>query len=178
MKRLLVLCLFAFSVAFGQTADGEQLVTVKKKFVSQAGVSESVAAQNTASVSSYIGLGKEVGTAVKEGLTALTDEADRFSKTKPGEFVMMIIAFKVIGKPLMGFVVGMFLLIIGLPLWWITYRKNCFDTKYMSREVVDKEGKVTRDYQIKDRNASDGEHFLYYLFLLVWVGVCAIIMFA
>src|SRR3990167_10096299 len=45
----------------------------------------------------WVGLGKEVGEAFNGALSALTNQADKASKTNIGQFAMFIVAFKVLG---------------------------------------------------------------------------------
>ena len=69
----------------------------------------------------WAGIGKEVGIAVNEGLSAVTDQAQKFSETRPGKLTMVIIAWKVIGKDFTGLVLGIPMLILWtcLLIWII-----------------------------------------------------------
>lgn len=59
----------------------------------------------------WVGVGGEVGTAVREGLNAVVDVADKFGKTDVGRFTMILVAWKVIGKDIMRIVLGFFSLL-------------------------------------------------------------------
>lgn len=54
----------------------------------------------------WVGVGGEIGTAVKEGLTAVVDVSDKFTKTDVGKFTLIMIAWKVMGEDVVGLVVG------------------------------------------------------------------------
>lgn len=71
----------------------------------------------------WVGVGGEVGTAVKEGLTAVVDVADKFGKTDVGKFTMYMVAWKVIGKDIVGIVLGLlFFTVFTSVLIWIAKR--------------------------------------------------------
>lgn len=63
---------------------------------------------NIQNYGSWVGVGKEVGTAVKEGLLAVVDVSDKFGNTKIGTFTMYMVAWKVIGKDLVRIFLGIF----------------------------------------------------------------------
>lgn len=46
----------------------------------------------------WVGIGKELGVAVNESLSALTIQADKLSKTDVGKFTMFMVAYKVLGN--------------------------------------------------------------------------------
>lgn len=72
----------------------------------------------------YVGLGKEVGMAMNEGLSALTDNAEKFASTKPGQFTMFIIAYKVLGKDLIQAVFGIIFFLVGTAIFIWMWRRN------------------------------------------------------
>jgi hypothetical protein len=55
----------------------------------------------------WVGVGGEVGTAVKEGLTAVVDVADKFGKTDVGRFTLVMVAWKVIGRDIVKIILGL-----------------------------------------------------------------------
>ena len=67
----------------------------------------------------WVGVGGEIGNAVKEGLTAVVDVADKFGKTDVGKFTLVMVAWKVMGKELVGIVLGLlfFFLFTFLLIW-------------------------------------------------------------
>lgn len=74
----------------------------------------------------WVGIGKEIGTAVNEGLSALTKNADDLSKTDVGKFTMIMIAWKVMGWQLVHLIFGTVFFICGLIIfmwsWLLTGR--------------------------------------------------------
>ncbi len=70
-------------------------------------------------------MGKAIGIATREGLSAVSDETAKFADTTPGRFTMAMIAWKVAGEDLKHFVRGV---IVGIPflifwlslyVWWL-----------------------------------------------------------
>lgn len=75
--------------------------------------------------SEWAGVGKEIGVAVKEGLTAVKDVAVDFSKTDVGTFTMVLIAWRFIGDDLVSAIVGLIVFFIGVIMIFWSYRKMC-----------------------------------------------------
>lgn len=80
----------------------------------------------------WVGVGGEVGVAVREGMMAIIDVADKFAGTDIGKYTMVLIAWKVIGDDLS--VIGFKLL--GILIWlsimvmiWKMYKRLCFERK-------------------------------------------------
>ena len=59
----------------------------------------------------WVGVGNEVGVAIREGLMAVVDVSERFGETKVGEFTMMLIAWKIMGRELVAVILGILILI-------------------------------------------------------------------
>ena len=73
----------------------------------------------------WIGVGGEIGTAVKDGLNAVVDVADKFGSTNVGKFTMTMIAWKVIGKDIVKIILG---LIFFITYTWVliySYKRTC-----------------------------------------------------
>lgn len=73
-------------------------------------------------------IGRAIGIATREGLSAVTDETAKFAKTTPGQFTMVMIAWKIMGPDIMSFIRSMKGYIVGIPLlmfwlgffaWWM-----------------------------------------------------------
>lgn len=58
--------------------------------------------------------GKTIGVAIREGLSAVVDEADHFSNTNVGQFTMYLIAFKVFGEQVLKLAVVIMFWLISL----------------------------------------------------------------
>ncbi len=115
-----ILVLLAAAMAFPQGAnDLDTLVTVPKRYVS----AEGLAHQAPAEFNQWIGIGKEIGIATKEGLDAVVDTTNKFGATRVGTFVMVMIAWKIIGGDALRIGLGIPFLIIGLGVWFHLYKR-------------------------------------------------------
>ncbi len=144
MKKLCALFLLLFlitSPVFAQqTNDGDTVVSVPKKYVSAEGLTH----QSTVPVpvSEWVGIGKEIGVATREGLNAVVDTAEKFGSTKVGTFVMVMIAWKIMAKEVLGVVLGIPLLIAGVCVWFWTAKRLFFGYRVLAK----KEGR-TKTYE-------------------------------
>jgi hypothetical protein len=130
---LLLLTVVAFSQDKTSTDDGDKIVAVPKKYVSSEGLNHIQSEDISAQVGKWTGVGKEVGTAVKDGLDAVVVEAEKFGTTKVGNFVMIMIAWKIMGRDLIGIVFGIPLLLLGIWLWIYIARRVFFGYKILDR---------------------------------------------
>jgi hypothetical protein len=66
-------------------------------------------------------LSREIGTAVNDALTSLTNRSEQIAKTDAGKFTLTMIAYKVMGKALIRLLFGLPILILVFFLfakWW------------------------------------------------------------
>jgi hypothetical protein len=80
----------------------------------------------------WVGVGGEIGTAVKEGLSAVVDVADKFGKTDVGRFTMILIAWKVVGKDVVGIVLGLIFFITLTIIIVKVYKRVCMPRKVLT----------------------------------------------
>lgn len=79
----------------------------------------------------WIGVGNEVGTAMREGLLAVKDVAVEFADEDVGKYTMILIAWKVMGKDVMRIVIG---IIVGCFIFCLIYRsfkRSCLPRKQL-----------------------------------------------
>jgi hypothetical protein len=102
----------------------------------------------------WVGVGGEVGTAVKEGLSAVVDVADKFGKTDVGKFTMVMIAWKVIGQDVVRIFLGLLFFITFTTVLIYIVRKALMS----SRKIVENPGflRYPKKYEII-RPAIEGE---------------------
>lgn len=120
--------------------DADKLITVRAKYVSPEGMQH----QESASVSQWVGVGREIGVATKEGLSAVVDEANRFGATKVGNFVLVMVAWKIIGKQLLAVILGVPILVAGAGVWVWSLRRFFVGSRFVSKT----DGK-TKEWQIR-----------------------------
>lgn len=133
--------------------------------------------------SKFKGVGKEVGTTMREGLSALSSGVNDFAKTDAGKYTAFVIAWKIMFKDLMsvsgviikvtvGFLV--FITFFIATVW--SYRRTCIPIKVLKSEKKDlyENGKVktvTKDYTTinndQDRDSQQGRQVLHAIFLII-----------
>jgi hypothetical protein len=175
MERLLVAVLILAPFMSAQEADGDKLVTVPRRYVSSEGLTH----QAPAGVSSWVGIGKEIGEATKEGLAAVVDQAERFGTTRVGFFVMAMVAWKIIGHDILAVVLGVPIWIAGVCLWIWSMRRFFF-----GRSVVAKEDRAakTKEYKVEKYAFDSGDSrnacgIFHGLFLAAWCVVWLFLIF-
>jgi hypothetical protein len=116
----------------------------------------------------WVGVGGEIGTAVKEGLTAVVDVADKFGKTDVGHFTMVMIAWKVVGRDVVKIVLGLFFFIVLTLVIIKVYRRVV-----IARSVlVENPGflKYPKKYEVvKSELDSEGTVWMTVILLLVFL---------
>lgn len=125
MKLLTVLFmgfLLFTGLSFAATTD-DDLVTVQKKFVSADGLSKAKDAASASTVSNWAGVGKEIGEATRDALNSVVDVSDKFSKTDVGKFVLVMVAYKVIGQKIIAVVLGIPVFLFGIGVWIFVFRR-------------------------------------------------------
>ena len=107
--------------------------------------------------SQWVGLGKEIGSAFNEGLSALTDHADKFSRTRVGTFAMVLIAYKVMGRDFIHYIFGiLFFIIISILLYFATRKHHIpyrIRTKGNWIDVI----KGTAEYKVIELHSDEKE---------------------
>ena len=117
-------------------------------------------------VSEWVGLGKEVGTAVDASLGAISNRTNEFAQTPVGKLTVAVVIFKVIGDTAVHLLAGAAEVVILLPLWVWSYRR--FLPKPTIKETFSESGKrLTITKTPPDRTTSDQDNWLtaHYFFL-------------
>lgn len=118
---IFVALMFVALPAIAQTDDGDKIVSVPKRYVSSEGLNHQATAVDTAS--RWVGIGREIGQATREGLDAVVNTAEKFGSTKVGTFVLFMIFWKIAAKDVLGIVLGIPLLLGGIAIWiWLIKR--------------------------------------------------------
>ncbi len=79
----------------------------------------------------WVGVGGEVGEAVKQGLEAVVDVSDKFGKTDVGKFTMVLVAWKVMGQDVIRIFLG--LVFLGMFTWLLIYsfKRTCIERRVL-----------------------------------------------
>lgn len=86
----------------------------------------------------WVEFGAHVGGAMREGLSALTDEANKFAGTDAGRFTMIVIAWKVMGDDAMTLLERFTHIAFGVPAFivWTTFYIWFFRRKFAPHRVL------------------------------------------
>jgi len=119
----------------------------------------------------WVGVGGEVGNAVKEGLTAVVDVADKFGKTDVGRFTMVMIAWKVVGKDVVRIILGLLFFTVLTIIIIKVYRRVVIARKVL----VENPGfwKYPKKYEVV-KSELDGEETLWMTVILLVVFLLGI----
>ena len=150
MKKLFLILI---TMVLGCFTVNAQLDTAIYNKLSDAAKHEIMAAQQTKNIETQMqsytkvaSYGKEVGIAIREGLTAIKDVTVDLSKTDVGKTTMWLIVWKVAGRDMVRLGFGIFLALISLILVTRSYfrtfkRKICIESaglfKAKKYELVD-----------------------------------------
>lgn len=134
------------------------------------------------SVDKYAQMGKALGTAVNEGLGAVTKNVEQFSQTSAGKWLMVIISWKVMGQDAVGlmekavqFCIGGPLLVVGIIAFIWMIRRNCIQRPIKS---IERKGIFAKTITFADRDPVHVDLiWAYGLCFAIFVGICSLIMF-
>ena len=175
MKTILFLIVFFTCAIFAQT---DETITVKKKDLPPDLVKSLETKEQLKDYAEYVGIGKEIGTALNEGLKAVVDQAEHFGTTNVGMFTMVMIAWSIIGNDIIQIMIGIPIYFIGLFSLFRYYRLNYSE----HRVVTSKSGFflwAKKEYKIiAPTRDVDAASIILFLFTLVWTGICMAIIFA
>ena len=109
---VMIMVIINVSTVFAQTQTSEKII-VDTKDLPPGVVEQLKTKQQIERLGKFAGVGKEIGEAVNSSLEAITDNADKFAKTRVGVFTMVLVAYKIIGKDLIQFLIGVPFFVVG-----------------------------------------------------------------
>lgn len=178
MKKLLLLMMMATAALSAEETKPPEndLVTVPRRYVSSEGLTK---AATGSAISPYLGMGREIGEAVKGGLESVVDVSNRFADTPVGKFTLFMVAWKIIGRSLLGLVVGLPLYLLGLYIWVSFARRIYFGRWVWIRNSEGKKVQVREDpVKFGSGDAKIGLVILMVALLIVWtLGMFAAVIF-
>lgn len=140
MKIAVFLMLFLSASTLCLAQENEKMVAVPES--SLTAQQKALAVVNDARP--WVGLGKEIGEATNGALSAITTQADSFSKTGVGKFVMFMVAWKVLGNELVRVGIGVPMYLLLVIIWCYSFYKNCITRSVLTKVLPDK----TKEYEI------------------------------
>lgn len=133
----------------------------------------------------WAGVGKEVGIAINEGLTAVVDVADKFGKTNVGQITIGLIVWKVIGKDIVRLIIGLIILFVLLSVIIHSYYRTIISPIRTKKILKSKKGwwfLSKKEFQYEKVDISweypNAAGALHLILVLVVIGISSLIMFA
>lgn len=136
MKALIASVILVVGLGAQTPNPSEPMVTVPKSWVQPERQT-----QAPAQISQYVGIGKEIGEAVKNGLENVVEVSNKFANTPVGQFTMFMIAWKILGKELLHLVIGIPVYIVLMSLW-VHFARRLFFGRWVKRYVDGKKQHV------------------------------------
>ena len=175
---LLILCLITLQ-GIGQTDQPEKIVvnvtdlTPDQVAKVKAQNELDQTSQKMQTLGKWAGYGKEVGVAIKEGLNAVVDVADKFGSTDVGKFTMYMIAWKIMGREAVAILLGSFILIIVTIVIFISFRRM------YPRKILMKGNRLLfwqdKEYKIIEPRTFEGMELVKILHIFILIGAYGII---
>ena len=125
MRYLLLILFFVPAIAQNTQPDPNELITVPRHILTKQQINQAEINAQISAAGKYAGLGKEIGFAVSESLSSVTNETAKFSETGIGKVTMGIVVWKILGKDIVGIIIGLPLIFFSLIIITISYFKNC-----------------------------------------------------
>lgn len=123
------------------------------------------------SASKIANLSLEVGTAVNDALSSLTNRTEQIAKTNAGKMTLYMIAYKIMGKSLVRLVVGIPILLLFIFLfiaWW---------SKVGVPQIIPKKTNTAGEFTTELKYANIGEQLLWACIFLIaiWIIIAVIV---
>ena len=185
MKKVSLILIALFIHSIGISAQEVKTVTIPMSQLTQQQLAELEQEELEKKLQQYgnwVGVGGEIGTAVREGLIAVVDVADKAGNTDVGKFTMYLIAWKVVGKDIIRLFLG-FIIAIIITIFIFKSAKKSFNVQ---RVLKSDPGlfKYPKEYEIINPiESNDDWHsavwykFFYTLILIGGYGIVYAIMF-
>ncbi len=175
--KLIVSVLIVFPAFAQNPEDGDKLVLVPQKYLSQDALAHKADA-SLEGASRWVGFGKEIGQAMNEGLGAVVTQTDKFGATRVGTFVMVMVAWKVIGHELLAVVLGIPIMIAGVGLWVWSFRRFFWPIRTLAKQDGKAKEWTASLYEFESREAKTACGFAHLATILAWLVLWVVIIFA
>jgi hypothetical protein len=150
LKAFAIIAIILCAVSAVAQQQSDDTVTIPKSSLTDQQKADLAAKQLTdkqAMFGKWVGIGDEVGKAINSGLAAVTKQTNDFAQTPVGKWTVFVIVFKVVGEKIIQYLLGIVMILIGVPTWVWSYRKY-LPKRYLTRVNYDKDtGKlVSKEY--------------------------------
>lgn len=166
MKILIVGLMLAMGLGAQTPNPGDQMVTVPKNWVQ---TERQAQLQSTEQSSPYLGIGKEIGDAVKGSLESVVEVSNKFADTPVGKFTLFILAWKLIGREMLGVLLGLPLYLAGIALWvWFARRFYFGRWIKVRNEQGKKEDRFEQPMPFRSNDAKTVASLIMVIILIAW----------
>lgn len=143
------------------------VIELKKKCVDMQNVAPTV---NVNSLSEYAELGQKYGIALSEVAKSIGTTVNDLAKTPVGVFMLVMVAWKVMGNDLIGIVGGFIWFTVMLPLWIYMFHRVVLSTRRVVETKSPNDDSVRRVIDPVDYNGPAGP--LAFMMALFLIGIC------
>jgi hypothetical protein len=151
------------------------LIELKKKCLDEVKAAQTAASQvpkiDVDNLAEYASLGQKYGIALSEVAKSVGTTVNELAQTPVGIFMLVLVAWKVIGKDLVGIIGAFIWFATMLPLLWVVFSKLVLRDRTVTENVDPTTGKVVQRTVAK-MEWSDANGLAAFVLLVVLVAVC------
>lgn len=148
------------------------VIELKKKCVELA---KPVTPVNIESMGEYAELGKKYGVALSEVAKSIGTTVNELALTPVGKFMLVMVAYKVMGADLIGVFGGITWFMVMIPLWIYMFHRLVLRNRRI-HESTTKEGIVNREIEPIHMDGPAGVVAIVMMFVLAVISICGFIM--
>lgn len=177
MVLALLLVLFTASKVFAGSCDqlvvpgmtDSQLIDLKKKCVDMAG--NITAVSTVDNMAEYAELGQKYGVALSEVAKSIGTTVNELAQTPVGRFMLVMVAYRVMGNDLLGIFGSVLWFTTMIPLWVYMFHRMVLSTRSV-RETYDPTNSKLSKREIAPVNWSDAPGVIAWVMMFVMLFIC------
>lgn len=146
------------------------VIELKKKCVEVSKVQQ--AAPDVSDIAEYAELGKKYGIALSEVAKSIGTTVNELAQTPVGKFMLVMVAYKVMGEDLIGIVGGVVWFSTMIPLWIFMFYKLVFSTRKVVEKFNEAGKRISQEVSPVDYNGPAGvlSFFMMCFFVLICIS--------
>lgn len=150
------------------------VIDIKKKCIELA--KPSAPSISVDSMGEYAELGKKYGVALSEVAKSIGTTVNELAQTPVGKFMLVMVAYRVMGDGVIGVLGGTVWFMIMLPIWMYLFNRMVFRNR-KSRSYEDiKTGKTVTELEPLNFEGQAGTVALWFLFIILLICIAGFIM--
>jgi len=182
MVLVLLFVLFTATQVFAGSCDqlvvpgmtDSQLIDLKKKCVDMAG--NITAVSTVDNMAEYAELGQKYGVALSEVAKSVGTTVNELAQTPVGRFMLVMVAYRVMGSDLLGIFGSVLWFTTMIPLWIYMFHRMVLSTRSV-KETLDSSGKViSRVVNPTDWGDSPGVIAIIMMFVMLFICISGFVM--